>query len=224
MKKIIILMGVPGSGKGTQAKKMVAQYGYGHISTGDLLRALDKDESADPADIQMLADMKAGKLVADTLIYKLAFAEIEKNLDAGKGVILDGAIRNLSQAQKYDAFFAEKNLSDEVLVIEMALSDETSYSRLANRRVCSACGHILPFTPETQKMTTCPDCGGELVTRQDDNPEVIEKRIAEQGNEVIKPILDYYRERGVLVAIDAEKGIEEVDEEIRGIVEKNNNV
>ncbi|MBI2437061.1 MAG: nucleoside monophosphate kinase [Candidatus Magasanikbacteria bacterium] len=220
MKKIIILMGVPGSGKGTQAKKMVAQYGYGHISTGDLLRALDTDENAPAEDKHMLVDMKAGRLVADTLIYKLAFAEIEKNLDAGKGVILDGAIRNLSQAQKYDEFFAEKNLSHEVLVIEMALSDETSYSRLANRRVCNACGHILPFTPETQKMSDCPDCSGELVTRQDDNPHVIQKRIAEQGNIVIKPILDYYRDQGVLVTIDAEKSIEEVDEEIRGVVEK----
>lgn len=211
-------MGVPGSGKGTQAKKMVEVYAYAHISTGDLLRALDKNEHADLEDKKMLADMKAGKLVADTLIYKLAFAEIEKNFKLGKGVILDGAIRNLMQAQKYDEFFAEKNMDQEVLVIEMKLSDETSYERLTNRRVCASCGLILPFTSETQKMITCLTCGGKLVTRQDDNPQVIKKRIQEQGNEVIKPILDYYRNRGVLVTVDAEKSIEEVDRKIIDIV------
>ena len=101
MKRIIILMGVPGSGKGTQARKLVQKYNYGHISTGDLLRALDNDENADKQDKQKLADMKAGKLVADDLIYKLAFAEMDKYLDAGQGVILDGAIRNVEQAKKY---------------------------------------------------------------------------------------------------------------------------
>ena len=94
-------MGVPGSGKGTQARKLVQKYNYGHISTGDLLRALDNDENADKQDKQKLADMKAGKLVADDLIYKLAFAEMDKYLDAGQGVILDGAIRNVEQAKKY---------------------------------------------------------------------------------------------------------------------------
>src|SRR3989338_1147823 len=124
MKKIIILMGVPGSGKGTQAKKIAKKYNYGHISTGDLLRALDNNQSADPEDKKKLAEMKAGRLVADDLIYKLAFREMDGYLDAGRGVVLDGAIRNVEQAKKYQEYFVGKKLKDEVLAIEVALSDE----------------------------------------------------------------------------------------------------
>ena len=99
-------MGVPGSGKGTQARKLVEKYNYGQISTGDLLRALGSDKNADEQDKQKLADMKAGKLVSDDLIYKLAFAEMDKYLDSDRGIILDGAIRNLEQAKKYQEYLS----------------------------------------------------------------------------------------------------------------------
>lgn len=214
MKKIIILMGVPGSGKGTQARILKQKFNYGHISTGDLLRALDVDPNGDPEDKKMLADMKAGKLVSDNLIYKLAFAEIEKYLDNNQGVILDGAIRNVEQAKKYQEFFTEKNVVDEVIVIEIKLSDETSWNRLTKRKVCPVCGFILPYSLENELKTECPECGGELIVRKDDNPETIKKRIEDQGNKAIAPILNYYRDLGVLVSIDGEKNIDNVDEEV----------
>ena len=144
-------MGVPGSGKGTQARKLVERYHYSQISTGDLLRALEKDENADKQDKQKLADMKAGKLVSDDLIYKLAFAEMDKNLDTNQGIILDGAIRNIKQAKKYQEYFEKKGLIDEIIVIEIALSDETSFNRLTKRKICPSCGFILPFSPDNEK-------------------------------------------------------------------------
>ena len=107
MKKIIILLGVPGSGKGTQAKKIAERYGYRHISTGELLRTLESDPSASADDKAKLAEMKGGKLVSDELIYKLAFAEIKKNVQADTGVVLDGAIRSVAQAVGYQKFFME---------------------------------------------------------------------------------------------------------------------
>ncbi|MFH1946622.1 MAG: nucleoside monophosphate kinase [Candidatus Magasanikbacteria bacterium] len=232
MKRIIILMGVPGSGKGTQARKLVAKYNYGQISTGDLLRALDKDENADPEDKQKLADMKAGRLVSDDLIYKLAFAEMDKYLDAGRGIILDGAIRNLDQAMKYQKYFEGKGLTDEVMVIEVALSDKTSFNRLTKRKICPSCGFILPYSPDNPstlrqaqgsgqaKNTKCPECGGKLIVRSDDNPETAKQRIAEQGNSAISPILDYYCDLGILQTVDGEVSIDKVDEEIRDILEK----
>ncbi len=220
MKRIIILMGVPGSGKGTQARKIVEKNGYAHISTGDLLRALDKDENADPIDKQKLADMKAGKLVADDLIYKLAFAEMDKNLDAGKGVLLDGAIRNVEQAKRYQEYFKDKGLLGEILVLELSLSDETSLKRLTKRKICSSCGYILFYSLENEKKTKCPECDGELVVRDDDNPESAKKRIVEQGNVAIQPILDYYRELGVLETIDGELRISEVEKDLFKILEK----
>lgn len=220
MKRIIILMGVPGSGKGTQARKIVEKYGYAHISTGDLLRALSKDENADPEDKQKLADMKAGKLVADDLIYKLAFAEMDKHLDAGKGVLLDGAIRNKSQAKKYQTYFEGKGLLDEIMVLELSLSDETSFKRLTKRKICSSCGYILFYSPENEKKVKCPECDGELIARDDDNPDTARKRIEEQGNTAIAPILDYYRELGILDTIDGELRISEVEKNMFEILEK----
>ncbi|MBU2542020.1 nucleoside monophosphate kinase [Patescibacteria group bacterium] len=239
MKKIIILMGVPGSGKGTQARKLVEKYNYGHISTGDLLRALDKDENADPEDKQKLADMKAGKLVADDLIFKLAFAEMDKYLDADRGVILDGAIRNLEQAKKYQEYFENKGLTSEVMVIEVALSDESSFNRLTKRKICPSCGFILPFSPDNPSISSlrepegssehrtagqakklkCPECDGELIVRSDDNPETAKQRIAEQGNNAIGPILDYFKDLGVLTTIDGEPPIGEVWDEVVRVLE-----
>jgi len=218
MKKIIILMGVPGSGKGTQARKLVGRYDLAHISTGDLLRALDKDPQADPIDKQKLAEMKAGKLVADDLIYKLAFSAIDKNLEAGKGVLLDGAIRNLEQAKKYQEYFVSKGLENEILVIEIALSDETSFNRLTRRKICPNCGFILPYSLENESKFDCPECGGKLIVRDDDNPEAAKKRIAEQGNAALRPILDYYRDLKVLQTVDGEVDIDKVDEEIEKIL------
>lgn len=207
-------MGVPGSGKGTQAKKIAEKYGYGHISTGDLLRALDADANGDQEDKKKLAEMKSGKLVSDELIYKLAFKEMDKYLDADKGVVLDGAIRNIEQAKKYQEYFVNKNLQDEVVVLEIKLSDETSFNRLTKRKLCKSCGYIIPYSPENEKKTICEKCGGELYVRSDDNPETARKRVAEQGNSAIGPILDFYRALGALVSVDGEPLIEEVEKEI----------
>lgn len=221
MKKIIILMGVPGSGKGTQAKKLAQKYNYGHISTGDLLRALDADPNGDPEDKKKLAEMKSGKLVSDELIYKLAFRAMDKYLDAGQGVVLDGAIRNVEQAKKYQEYFVNKNLADQVLVLEIKLSDETSFNRLTKRKICKSCGHIIPYSLENEKIFICSECGGELYVRSDDNPETARKRIAEQGNGAVGPILDFYRALGTLVSVDGEPSIDEVNEEVEKILQSN---
>lgn len=220
MKKIIILMGVPGSGKGTQARILVDLFGYGHISTGDLLRDLDKNPNADPEDKKKLADMKAGRLVADDLIYKLAFREIEKHLDQGSGVVLDGAIRSVEQAGKYQEFFRGKGVEDEVAVIELKISDETSYNRLTKRKVCDGCGFILPYSPVNEKKTDCPECGDTLSVRDDDDPKIVMERIEKQGNKTIWPILNYYRDQRRLISIDGEISIRGVDEEVLEALEK----
>lgn len=189
MKRVIILLGVPGSGKGTQAKMLCKKYGYGHISTGDLLRALEKNATAATEDKEKLADMKTGKLVSDDLIYQLAFAEIKKHLARGSGVVLDGAIRNLAQAEAYQKFFSDEGVADEVVAIEIALSDEEIWNRMESR-LASGQG------------------------RPDDTPEVMKKRIAEQGNIPLRPIAEYYDRLDILKKVDGKKQISEVTEEI----------
>lgn len=211
MKKIIIMMGSPGSGKGTQAKKLAAKYDYAHLSTGDLIRALSKTENITPAEKEAIEQsVKLGKLVPDWLIYRLVFEEIKKNLDAGRGVILDGAIRTLEQAKKFQEFFQSRNLSSEVAAIEIFLSNEDSFSRLTKRRICNQCGDIIPWLSATRHLDSCPQCGGHLTVRQDDNLEVIRQRIAGQGNESLSPILDYYKGLGVLKTVDGSQDIEAV--------------
>lgn len=194
MKRVIILLGVPGSGKGTQAKTLCEKYGYGHISTGDLLRALEQYPEADKEDKEKLTKMKVGKLVADDLIYKLAFAEIRKYLARGSGVVLDGAIRSVTQVEAYQKFFAYEGVAGDVIAIEIAISDEEIWKRMESR-LASGQG------------------------RPDDTPEVMKKRIAEQGNVPLRPIAAYYENLGILKQVDGAKAISEVANQIQKILD-----
>jgi len=218
MHKIIIIIGPPGSGKGTQAKKIASKYDYGHISTGDLLRGLAGKEQLSAQEEEAVLKMKAGEMVPDELIYILAFEAIERNLSAGRGVVLDGAIRNVGQAKEFDKFFESKNLLSEVMALEIFLSDEDAFSRLTKRRVCGKCGEIVPWLPETKDITSCPKCGSELTVRQDDSPEVIQKRIEDQGEKALEPILDYYKKAEVLKTINGNQSIENVEKDIEKIL------
>ena len=189
-------MGVPGSGKGTQASLIAKKYNYVHISSGDLLRNLQTQTNLDKDDKKMLEKMKSGKLVPDKLIYKLLFAEMEKNLARGQGIVLDGAIRNTEQAETFQKFFDEKQLSDDVIVIDVGISDKTSMERLLHRKDNSA------------------------TVRQDDNLTTMKKRIKEQGNEAVRPILYFYEGVGVLQRVNGERSIEDVYKDVIEILEK----
>lgn len=208
-------MGVPGSGKGTQAQKLIKRFGCGHISTGDLLRALENNPDADPKDKKMLQDMKSGGLVADTLIYKLAFEEIEKNLQKGNVVILDGAIRTVEQAKKYQEFFKEKGLENEILVLEFAITDDLAYKRAMTRRKYAEMGKLVPSVSASVDAATAT----VPKPRHDDDPEIFKERIEKQGNKALQPILSYYEELGVLIRLDASGGIDEVDDHVMELLE-----
>lgn len=217
MKKIIIFLGAPGSGKGTQAKKLAEKYGYGHISTGHLLRDLQSKGNLTTDEKTALAAMHEGKLVPDEIIYHLAFNAMNGYLDKGKGVILDGAIRSFEQAKAYQHYFKEKKLLHEVVTIEVHIPDEESFNRLANRRVCSGCGAIFPVDV-TKPLPLCVKCGGKLTTRIDDAPETVAKRIVIQGNSTIIPIKNYYKGLHELHTIDGMQPIHAVEHDIEKVL------
>ena len=189
-------MGVPGSGKGTQAEMIAKKYKYAHISTGDMLRNLETNKDIGKEDKKMLEKMKSGKLVSDKLIYKLVFTEIEKNLARGVGIVLDGAIRSVEQAERFQKFFNEKGLASEVAVIDVSISDIISMERLAYRKENSS------------------------QIRKDDNLKIMKKRIEKQGNEAIRPILYFYESIGAISRVNGERSIEDVHKDIIEILEK----
>ena len=212
------MIGPPGSGKGTQAKKIAAKHNYRHISTGDLLRELAKKSNLNLTEKEAVAQMQSGNLVSDGIIFQLVFDKIIQELSAGKGVVLDGAIRNLEQAQGFQKFFVEKNLANEVLVLEVSLSDKDSFDRLAKRRICAQCGEIIPWLPSTKKLKVCSKCGGELKTRQDDDAKVIKERIEKQGNKALAPLVKFYKKLGILIKIDGNQSIEDVEKNIENVL------
>ena len=218
MKKIVIFLGVPGSGKGTQAKLLSKKFGFRHLSTGDLLRARAEQPGLSPEEKTLLAKITAdGQLAPDEMIYSLVFKEIDKALTEHHGVVLDGAIRTLSQAKEYQKYFSEHGLEKDVEAVEVAIPDEESFHRLFNRRICSSCGEILTI-PRGGSLPSCPKCGGKLVARHDDNETTVKRRVEEQGNRAIAPLRDYYTSLGIMRIIDGTKTVGEVSKEIESVL------
>jgi adenylate kinase len=212
----IILLGAPGAGKGTQAKKISEKFGVPHISTGDILR----NESKLGTDLGRKADrfMKSGKLVPDALIIEM-IKKIITGKDSGKGFLLDGFPRTIKQAKMFDKMLKTFKL-DIDRVINMVVSDEALIKRLTSRRVCMGCGNICRVSgneSDTKEAENCPVCGGELQRRTDDDPEVIKERL-KVYREQTRPLVDYYSAKGVLSNVDGIGSEEAVRERILAVL------
>ena len=190
MKKKIILLGPPGAGKGTQAKRIVEKIGLLHLSTGDILR----DEVARGTELgkQAKAYMDRGDLVPDELIIGMIRGRIE-NAD---GFILDGFPRTVAQAE------ALEQITPVDVVIDIELERDEVIRRLSSRRVCRNCGKIYNLISNPPKVDgKCDACGGELYQRDDDRPEVIENRYDVYTSSTA-PLIEFYRSRGLLAEVD----------------------
>lgn len=196
----IVLLGAPGAGKGTQAQKLVADYGVAHISTGDLLRAAVKAKSE--LGIRAKEYMDAGKLVPDELVIGLVKERLAKD-DAKVGFILDGFPRNTAQAIALDAELSQMGITlDGALLVDVA--PEVIVKRLSSRRTCRSCSYTAG--PE---VDACPRCGGEMYQRDDDKPETIQKRLDTYANQTA-PLIDYYGGKGILIQVDGNRLADEV--------------
>lgn len=200
----IVLLGAPGSGKGTQAKILQSLLGWTQISTGDLLRAAVKAKT--PLGVKAKAAMDAGELVSDDIVLGLMG---EKMAELKGGCILDGFPRNLAQAEALEVMLDDlgKPLDQAVL---LDIDFEVLLKRLTGRRTCKDCGQMynIYFTP-TKVEGVCDNCGGELMQRADDNEETIAHRL-NVYREQTEPLIEFYKSRGKLTSINALGDLEEV--------------
>ena len=195
----LVLLGGPGAGKGTLAQYLVKEYGFAHISTGDLLRAAVK--SGSELGKQAKGYMDAGELVPDQLLVDLVKERLGAD-DAQKGFILDGYPRNTAQAVTLDTMLAELGMQiDAALLVDVA--SEVIIKRLSSRRACRSCGYT-----GTVNDVVCPTCGGEMYQRDDDQPATIQHRLDVYQTSTA-PLIEYYRGQGLLKTADGDCGIEE---------------
>ncbi len=208
----IILLGPPGAGKGTQAKRLIDKYGIPQISTGDMLRAALKEGT--PLGLEAKKYMDAGTLVPDSVVIGLVKERIQKP-DCAKGYMLDGFPRNVSQAEALDKMLGELGMKiDHVVSIEVPNSE--LLGRLTGRRTCRSCGagfHVM-FDPP-KKEGVCDKCNGELYQRDDDNEKTVSSRLKVYDDQT-KPLIDYYVKQAKIRSVDGVGDMQDIFSRIVG--------
>jgi len=208
---IVVFLGPPGAGKGTQAKLLSQRMGLLHLSTGDILREAVKNQT--PLGLKAKEYMDRGELVPDSLIVAL----IEECLPEEGGVILDGFPRTVAQAQALEDMLSSRNKKlSKVILFDSP--DEVIVDRLSGRRVCSNCGAVyhIKYNPP-KREGVCDLCGGSLVQREDDKEDVIRHRL-EVYRKQTEPLIDFYQKRNIIFRLDATKDIQDLFSELEGIL------
>ncbi|HDD64583.1 MAG TPA: adenylate kinase, partial [Firmicutes bacterium] len=202
MRKILILLGPPGAGKGTVGKKLSENWNIPLISSGDILRENVKKETH--LGKKAKEYMEKGELVPDSIVTEVIKERIKMD-DCKNGFILDGYPRNRKQAEILDGILENDN---KLLAVNLVADDEFLVKRLANRRVCEKCGaiyHLINMPPK--KPGICDICGGKLIQREDDKEEIIRNRLKVYKKETA-PLLNYYKEKGVLKEVRGDQELE----------------
>ncbi|UTH00361.1 adenylate kinase [Macrococcoides canis] len=212
----IILMGLPGAGKGTQASEIIKKYPIPHISTGDMFRAAIKNNT----DLGQKAKsfMDNGELVPDEVTIGIVRERLLEE-DAKRGFLLDGFPRTVEQAVALNDMLAEAGRKIEA-VVNIDVQEEELMNRLTGRRICETCGttyHLVFNPPKVEGI--CDIDGGKLYQRADDNPETVRNRL-DVNIKQTKPLVDFYTEQGVLFNIDGSKDIKDVTAEVETVLQK----
>ena len=206
----IIMLGAPGAGKGTQAKRIAQRYGIPHVSTGDIFRANIKNGTE--LGMKAKAYMDAGNLVPDEITIGMLLDRIHE-ADCEKGYVLDGFPRTIPQAESLTAALKERGEKMDY-AIDVDVPDENIINRMSGRRACLACGatyHIAYNPPK--KEGVCDQCGEPLVLRKDDKPETVKNRL-EVYHQQTRPLIDYYKKEGILAQVDGTQNMDQVFEDI----------
>ena len=211
----IVLLGAPGSGKGTQAKRLMADKHIPQISTGDMLR--EAIASGTRLGLKAKSTMESGNLVPDDVVLGIISERISKP-DAAEGFILDGFPRNMQQALDLSELLDQLGTPLDTAVL-LDVDFDILMKRLTGRRTCSATGKLLNIYYSSQEeLDECTNAGGELIQREDDNEETIANRL-EVYRENTEPLIDYYASRGKLTTVSAEGTIDEIYERLRAALD-----
>lgn len=214
----LILMGLPGAGKGTQADKIVDKYGVPHISTGDMFRAAIKNGT--DLGLRAKSFMDEGALVPDEVTIGIVRERLSKD-DCKQGFLLDGFPRTVAQASALEEILQELDRQlDHVLYIQVPRED--LFKRLTGRWICPECGtayHEVFNPPKVEGK--CDKDGSELIQRDDDKPETVDKRL-EVNLEQTKPLVDFYEEKGYLRRVDGQQDIDKVFEDVDALLKGSN--
>jgi len=211
----IVLLGAPGAGKGTQAKKLIEKYGIPQISTGDLLRAAVA--AGTPLGKEAKSYMDKGELVPDSVVLGMAEERLKQD-DCKKGYILDGFPRNTVQAEALDKMLASLNMSL-TAAVSVDVPFEDLMKRLTGRRTCKSCGQMYNvYFSAPKKEGACDKCGGELFQRDDDKEATIKKRL-EVYTAQTEPLIGYYKNKGILKSVAGTGSIDEMFNKVVAILE-----
>jgi len=210
----IIMLGAPGAGKGTQAKKIAEKYGIPHISTGDIFRANIKQGTELGKKAKEYMD--AGGLVPDELVVDLVIDRVGQD-DAKNGYVLDGFPRTIPQAEALDK--ALSDIGEKMdYAINVEVPDDNIINRMSGRRACVDCGgtYHIQFNP-TKVEGICDACGGKLILRDDDKPETVKNRL-EVYHKQTQPLIDYYSKQGIMKEVDGTMNMDDVFKAITDIL------
>lgn len=211
----LIFLGPPGAGKGTQARQLAAELGIPQIATGDILRGAVAKQT--PLGREAQRHMDSGALVPDEVVIRLV-AERLDYAEAGKGFILDGFPRTVTQAEALEQLLKDLGVMlDRVIVF--GVSETELLRRLTGRRVCPRCGAAFHLGSSPPRVAgTCDRCGGELSQREDDSEATVRQRLAVYEKQTA-PLLEYYRSRGLLTTVKGEGSIEAIAAAIHNALE-----
>ena len=209
-------MGSQGSGKGTQAKLLAKEYNLQHLETGGILRKIAQEDTKVGKMIDTLIN-KNGEFVPWSIVREV-LDEAMDSMDLKRGIIFDGTPRRIEEVHYWEEKFQEIHSKFDFLFF-IKLSEEESLRRISSRRLCRENGHSLIFGKDVRSEEgKCPICGSAIYQREDDTPEKVMKRLA-WSKEILTPVIEYYKEKGILVEIDGSGTVEEIFQEIKGHID-----
>lgn len=216
-KQVIILLGSPGSGKGTQAGLTAKKFGLAHLETSDILeeRFRQVPKTREVKEAERL--YKSGKLVTPSLVVKWINREIEKLHHKKRGIVFDGSPRTLFEAKKLFPILVNKYGIKNIKVIYIDVGSKECIWRNTRRKICAKCDKPIPYTKQTKNLKTCSECGGKLIMRKIDKPEIIKKRLKVFKKETY-PVIKFFKNKSLLKKINGEQSIGDVFKDILKVI------